>query len=184
MGTTTSPVSSGGAGATAPAGLAGTTAPAVAGTTAPAAGGGGATAAVSGAGGAAAGGAGGAAASGPVTFTKIYDDIFVPGGCAAGGRCHGGPGGGKLDLIDKETAYKNLVGVMAMGMSEPQPPTPHCVNSGLMRVKAGEPANSLLFEKISKETPKCGNMMPPGGLLEPAQVDMVKAWIMAGAKND
>lgn len=170
---------------TPPAGAAGMTASA-AGTAAPAAGSGTSAAAGSGAAGSgmAAGGAGGMSAGGAATLTRIFEEVIVPGSCNSGGACHRGPGGGKLDLTDKETAYKSLVGVMAMGMSPPSPMTPNCSASGLMRVKAGDPANSLLVNKLESTMPKCGQQMPPGGPLDPGQIMLVKDWIMAGAMDD
>jgi hypothetical protein len=195
-GTVASPIMATGAAGTTtitpPAGAAGMIA-SVAGMAAPAAGSGttsaagsGTPAAGSGATGgsaAAAGGAGGSSA-GASSFTRVYEEVFVPVGCGAAGACHRGPGGGKLDLTDKATSFKSLVGVMAMGMSAPTPPTPNCSESGLMRVKAGDPANSLLVSKLESTMPKCGQQMPPGGPVDAGQLKLVKDWIMAGAKDD
>lgn len=136
---------------------------------------------------AAGGGAAGMdAASMEPTFTRVFDEIFLTTGCAAPGSCHGSAQGpSKLGLGDQMEAYDGLVGVMAMGM-----PTPGdtsgimtCMGTGIERVKAGDPDNSLLVQKLeNKQT--CGAQMPPGGMLKPDQIKLVRDWIMAGAKND
>jgi hypothetical protein len=78
------------------------------------------------------------------------------------------------NLMDKDSAYKELVGAMssAGGMC-----------SGMTRVTAGDPTKSLFFLKVSGKPP-CGMPMPPGTPLAPDLVELIKAWIMAGAKND
>ena len=125
--------------------------------------------------------------TGPATFTRVWEEILMPKGCA-GAYCHGSGVGG-LKFMKKEEAYGVLVGMMAAG--------PSCGSSGKMRVKAGDPAASLLLEKISAEKPSCGDAMPIGAKLEPNCVSMntsvcntmedlklVRDWIMSGAKND
>jgi hypothetical protein len=43
-----------------------------------------------------------------------------------------------------------------------------------------QPEMSLLYQKIS-HTHMCGAAMPPGAMLEAAQIEQVRLWIMAGA---
>jgi hypothetical protein len=62
-------------------------------------------------------------------------------------------------------------------------PTANCVDTGLFRVKAGDPDNSLLVHKL-EGTQTCGTAMPPGGMLSAAQLSAVRAWIKAGAMNN
>jgi hypothetical protein len=125
--------------------------------------------------------------TGPATFTRVWNEILMPKGCA-GAYCHGSGQGG-LKFMKKEEAYTTLVGAMAAG--------PACGTSGKVRVKAGEPDASLLLEKMSMEKPSCGDAMPIGTKLEPSCVSMntsvcntiedlklVREWIAAGAKND
>jgi hypothetical protein len=125
--------------------------------------------------------------TGPATFTRVWEEILMPKGCA-GAYCHGSGVGG-LKFMKKEEAYGVLVGVMAAG--------PSCGSSGKMRVKAGDPAESLLLDKMSAVKPACGDAMPIGTKLEPNCVSMntsvcntledlklVREWIMSGAKND
>jgi hypothetical protein len=124
---------------------------------------------------------------GPPTFTRVWNEILMPKGCA-GAYCHGSGIGG-LKFMKKEEAYSALVGAMAAG--------PACASSGKMRVKPMDPEASLLVEKMAMEKPSCGDPMPIGTKLEPNCVSMntsvcnymsdlklVRDWIMAGALDD
>jgi hypothetical protein len=42
---------------------------------------------------------------------------------------------------------------------------------------------SLLYQKVAA-APMCGMRMPPGSTLPMDKVDLIKAWIMAGAMNN
>jgi hypothetical protein len=176
----TAPISAGNAGMIASASGAG--AMASAGT--PATGGSVATTGSAGAAGsppAASAGAGGAAAGG-ATFTEVFN--LLAGGCATGGYCHAAGGGtSKLPLVDQAGAYMALVGTPAMGMPAPGSGKTGCGMSMIERVKAGDPDNSLLMQKLEgKQT--CGDVMPPGGSLIPSELKLVRDWIAAGAKDD
>jgi hypothetical protein len=128
------------------------------------------------AGAAATGGAGGA------TFTEVFN--LLAGGCASGGYCHAAGGGlSKLELVDQTKAYTALVGTTAMGMTMPGSMTMGCSASMIVRVKAFDPDNSLLMQKLNgKQT--CGAAMPPNGMLKAEELKLVHDWIAAGAKND
>ena len=129
------------------------------------------------------GAAGGAADGGPVTFTKVFEDVLLGTGCGVG-ACHGSPmTASKLGLADKTQAYTGLVGVMAMGMPNPGATTDGCAGKDFVRVKAGDPDNSLLIQKLEGKQ-MCGTEMPVGGMLKPEQIKLVRDWIMAGAKDD
>jgi hypothetical protein len=119
---------------------------------------------------------------GSPTFSAIYGEI-VQASCG-GPSCHGSSAGGGLVMQSKMAAYTALVGAKAMGMTAGAAAGTNCADVGGMRVVAGDPANSLLFDKISNAMPKCGGHMPPGGMLMPAQIQQVKDWIMAGAMNN
>jgi polyvinyl alcohol dehydrogenase (cytochrome) len=108
------------------------------------------------------------------TFTNVYTQVLLPAGCA-GPFCHGGEAGNFRITTQAET-YANLVGVQASGAS--------CGTSGLARVVAGNPDASLLLNKVSSLTPACGASMPPGQQLPQAQIDLIRAWIAAGAPNN
>jgi hypothetical protein len=126
-------------------------------------------------------GAAGMGAGQAVTFAKVYSDVIVGTGCLAGIACHSQPAG-NLRMSDQMSAYMNLVGVMAMGMNTMGGMT-NCVDSGLMRVKAGDPDNSLLVQKVSG-SPPCGIAMPPGGMVKPENLMLLRTWIQNGANND
>jgi len=130
-------------------------------------------------------GTGGMTSDAPIEpkFSAIYEKVLPSCG---GPFCHTGSGGGNLVMDTQANAYKNLVGVAAMGMNLPNATNPmNCKDSGLTRVVAGDPEMSLLYSKVrlDKDVP-CGSRMPTGGMLKQAQVDAIKAWIMAGAKDD
>jgi hypothetical protein len=134
------------------------------------------------------GGTGGMAGGAPImpTWSSIWDNALGANPGCGGPFCHTGTGGGNLMMDTKENAYKGLVGVAAMGMNLPNATNPmNCKDSGLTRVVAGDPEMSLLYSKVrlDKDVP-CGSRMPTGSMLTQAQVDAIKAWIMAGAKND
>jgi hypothetical protein len=134
--------------------------------------------------GAAVGGSGGMTAPGSPTFSAIFDEIINGTGCNGAALCHGGPAGGKLTMNDKNDTHAALVGVNAMGMSLPAGSNPDCKDSGLVRVVAGKPEDSLLVQKIEQAKAPCGQSMPPTGPLSAAQIQQIKTWIMNGAKND
>ena len=51
-------------------------------------------------------------------------------------------------------------------------------------VEPGKPDESLMLQKLSPNPP-CGNRMPVGGNpFTDAQLEMIRSWIAAGAKND
>jgi hypothetical protein len=60
----------------------------------------------------------------------------------------------------------------------------NCADTQMMRVKPGDPDNSLLYDKVANMTPKCGTHMPPGSMLKPEQLQQIRDWIMMGAMNN
>ena len=120
-----------------------------------------------------------------MTWTMVYDSVIIESGCVAGGACHqSSAAASKLGLADPVMAHTELVNVMAMGMNLPGTTGPiNCAGTGNVRVKPGDPDNSLLMQKLEgKQT--CGLAMPPGGMLDAAKVSLVRGWITAGAKMD
>jgi hypothetical protein len=113
----------------------------------------------------------------------VFEEVLTGTGCAVS-ACHGSAmGPSKLGLADKTDAYMGLVGVMAMGAAGPGAAGGGCAGMPITRVKAMDPDNSLLVQKLeNKQT--CGAQMPPGGMIKPDQLKLVRDWIMAGAKND
>ncbi len=98
--------------------------------------------------------------------------------------CHGstafsGPGNGFLFGEDACTAYQNVVNQPAITMGG------MCDQSGLMLVAPGDPAASLLLQKL-EGTQTCGTYMPltdPGPYVDrdPTTVSELEAWIADGA---
>jgi hypothetical protein len=111
------------------------------------------------------------------TFANVYTDIVEPF-CTS---CHA-PGGEApfLDMRTQAAAYMNLVGVKADG--------PSCGGSSLVRVVAGDAAESLLYEKVSESKPPCGAQMPLGcsgsGCLSLADQREIADWINGGALDN
>jgi polyvinyl alcohol dehydrogenase (cytochrome) len=125
----------------------------------------------------------GSAVSGPATFSGVYTDVLQGAGCAGSALCHGGEGSGHLNLSSQQLAYDALVGVAAMGEKLAGDNGPSCADSGLLRVKASDPANSLLIQKLENHQP-CGTSMPPGSMLAAEKIEQVRSWIQNGANND
>jgi hypothetical protein len=125
-----------------------------------------------GGGGAAGGGMAGAAGGGmpaATTFSQVYGLIMTGCGCHVTGTVGG------LSMANKMTAYTNLVGANSMACS------------GQKRVVANDPANSVLFHSIERTMlGSCNVPQMPAGAQKWAQadIDKVKAWIMAGAMNN
>jgi hypothetical protein len=87
---------------------------------------------------------------------------------------------GQLQMSTAAEAYNALVGVAAMGMGG----AVACNSTGLQRVKPSDADNSLLVQKLEAAMPVCGQHMPPGGMVEGAQLQQLRAWIDKGALND
>lgn len=113
------------------------------------------------------------------TFTSVYDEVFVGAGCA-GGSCHGA-NAGRLSFTTQREAYDALVGVVARGEACGPLTT---LGTSLLRVDPGNPDGSLLFDKVASTQPSCGDPMPISSALDPAQVDLIREWISAGALNN
>jgi len=125
------------------------------------------------------------------TFTNVYANVI-------GARCTGchrpGSGGvtvGMLDMSTQAAAYANLVGVPSAGTA-PGTSGVTCVSLAMPRVSPSNATGSLLYNKVASKlppgtTPACGSPMPlpaAAGPLTQAQVDLIAAWIGAGALND
>jgi hypothetical protein len=120
---------------------------------------------------------------GSPTWAAIYNEIIAGTGCNGGVSCHAGSAAGNLVMKNQAEGYTALVGVKAMGMNVPAGGT-NCKDTGLTRVVAGDPTNSLLMQKISNPMPTCGNHMQPGGNLTAAQIEQIRMWIANGALNN
>jgi hypothetical protein len=122
------------------------------------------------------------------TFTRVYTTIIGPR-CAG---CHR-PGGsgvmvGMLDMSTPAAAFANLVGVDAQGTGAGASGVP-CASAQRVRVVPGDAAGSLLYDKVDSKlvgtNPPCGSPMPlgSGAPLSQAEVDLISAWIDAGARD-
>lgn len=102
-----------------------------------------------------------------VGFAADVWPIFAPR-CG----CHlDGDGAGKLELA-KSVAYENLVG-------QPSTQAPD-----LLLVAPGAAEDSYLWHKLNnsqKSVGGTGKRMPPGGALDPAEIELVALWIDEGA---
>ncbi len=114
----------------------------------------------------------------PPTLTSIQTRVFNVSCSIAG--CHqtaSAATAGHLDL-SAGSSYGDLVNVPALDAG--------AMMDGLLRVKPGDPANSLLFIKIAGHTPVAyGTPMPQTGpALSADVVETIREWIADGAKND
>ncbi len=107
-----------------------------------------------------------------VTLAVIEARVFRPH-CAIP-SCHASAEPtGRMRLDDDQPAT-TLRNVSAMGVS--------CSGQGLTRVRPGDPDGSLLYRKITEDSPPCGSRMPQGAdPLSPELIALVRDWIAAGA---
>jgi hypothetical protein len=95
----------------------------------------------------------------------IFDQNCALSGCHAADTASGGM------ILDAGKSYSNLVNVTS---SEVAPDK---------RVVPGNSAASYIIEKLTRLQPRSGSQMPLGGDPLPAdQINLIKAWIDAGAK--
>lgn len=102
-------------------------------------------------------------------FSEIQTFVFTPS-CATSG-CHSGANPSANLNLDSTNSYAMLVGIAST-----QDP-------GTQRVNPLNPSLSYLIQKL--EGPGVsGGMMPPGGTVDQADIDVIKQWITAGAVDD
>jgi len=112
--------------------------------------------------------AGSAPSSAPLSadFQSIQDNVFTPI-CT---RCHSGAGAPEGLQLDAAHSYALLVGV------------PSAEVPATLRVAAGDPTDSYLIQKLEGSSGIVGEQMPFGGpYLPQSTIDVIKAWITAGA---
>jgi hypothetical protein len=126
------------------------------------------------------------------TFTNVFSTILTQR-CA---NCHrpgsGGVTVGQLDLSTPAVAYAALVGVNASGTGAGTSGiTCASLNPPQVRVVASDSAHSLLINKLQTKIngtlAACGSPMPlpaAGAPLRQSEVNLISAWIDAGAPND
>jgi hypothetical protein len=89
-------------------------------------------------------------------------------------------------MTERDAAYDALVSVKAMGTNTADATNPDCVDTELLRVKPGDPAASLLIQKLEPPggVPPCGTMMPPTGMLDTKHIEQIRSWIEQGAERN
>jgi uncharacterized protein (TIGR03118 family) len=110
----------------------------------------------------------------PVSLSQIQAAVFTP--ICSG--CHNGsnPPGGALPGSQNLTAGNSFAALVGVASHE-QP--------ALRRVKAGDPDNSYLIQKLEGVAGIGGSRMPLGGpFLDQATIDQIKSWIASGAPNN
>jgi hypothetical protein len=125
------------------------------------------------------------------SFTEVYTKVLQP--TCTNDFCHYPNVGiryGALDLSTQVAAYWSLVDQLCAGAA--------CSGMGNRRVIPGDPASSILYEKISESQPPCGAQMPAdmdaltqtgtivfsGTALSAAQQRLIYDWIYVGAPNN
>lgn len=117
------------------------------------------------------------------TFTNVYANTVNPTNCG-GPACHLLASTTGFAIGAKSALYPDLVNKPASGPKCGPAKTGDAGDGGvLIRVVPGQPDQSLLYLKLSHAAP-CGDDMPVGLPLPDTKVDLVKRWILAGAKND
>lgn len=100
-----------------------------------------------------------------VSFKAVQDNVFTPS-CST---CHSGAAAPLGLRLDAGNAYASLVNVASVEVGS------------LRRVLPGDPNNSYLIQKIEGRA-AVGARMPLGGPpLSQANIDLVRAWVAAGA---
>ncbi len=111
------------------------------------------------------------------TWTIIQENILNPT-CATSG-CHASTSDAYYTqhnlVLSSAVAYDNLFNSVPKNIAAKA--------AGLLRVKAGDYVNSLLYQKIDCQvTSKYGSLMPLGGPnLTSGQIEFIKQWIIKGA---
>ena len=107
----------------------------------------------------------------PVAYEQVQA-VFEKYGCTG---CH--PGVNPALDLQKGKSYDDLVGVQALE------------DPNLYRVVAGDPGRSFLYLKMGGDAPVAdipaiGTRMPPRAApVDPADLDLVRRWILQGAKG-
>jgi hypothetical protein len=103
------------------------------------------------------------------TFTDIQDNVFTP--TCATANCHAGANPDENLNLDAQNSYAMLVGIASNQVP------------GTLRVAPGNPDASYLIQKM-EGTAAVAGVMPPGGSIAQSSIDVVRAWITAGAVDN
>ncbi len=103
------------------------------------------------------------------TFSEVQANVFTPT-CATSG-CHAGGSPAAGLNLEAANSYAMIVGVASSQ------------EAGLQLVNPTNPDQSYLIQKM-EGTANTGQVMPPGGSIEQADIDVVRQWITDGAVDD
>jgi hypothetical protein len=104
------------------------------------------------------------------TLTNVQSTVFTPH-CALAG-CHAAPAPEQGMNLSEGLAYGFTVGVDSVELP------------GFKRIAPGNAADSYLSMKITGDPRIFFDRMPIGGTLTAAEIDLVRAWIEAGAQDN
>ncbi len=102
-------------------------------------------------------------------FSEIQTNVFTPT-CATSG-CHAGGSPAAGLNLEAANSYAMIVGVASSQ------------DSALQLVNPNNPNISYLIQKM-EGTAGTGNVMPPSGSIDQADIDVVRQWITDGATDD
>jgi hypothetical protein len=111
------------------------------------------------------------------TFDQVYNNVLLKASYACVG-CHNSTPIGGIDLTTSaDIAYRNLLGADGQGAD------PICATATTVQVKPGDPAGSFFYTKLGGGGTLCGTLMPPppSPQISAADLELVRAWIAAGA---
>ncbi len=109
------------------------------------------------------------------TYSSIRDNVFHVS-CATS-SCHSVESMRGGMVLEGDTAYANLVGVLAVNDLAAQ--------RGILRVNPGKPDSSFLIMKLTGPPPGEGLQMPDGNNpLDAKTIDAIRQWIAKGAPRD
>lgn len=128
------------------------------------------------------GGGGGGGAAPPVdppamaTFERIQTEVFDVS-CTSS-SCHSAIGRAGSLVLERDQAYGSLIGIT--------PSNPIAAGDGMQRVFPRDPDKSFLYMKLSQGMKEgMGLAMPWGGpYLDEPSLDVIRAWIEAGAPRE
>jgi hypothetical protein len=103
------------------------------------------------------------------TYAALQRGLFQPRCGVGGAACHGDDPQRDLDLL--VDPYRALVDV------------PSVEDPSVLRVKPGDPEQSLLFQALRGPVGAVAQM-PPGAALPDDVIEGVRLWIAAGAPED
>jgi hypothetical protein len=107
----------------------------------------------------------------PPTLDELHERVLQPSCTFA--TCHGaGPSPAGALSLERDVAHASLVDA------------PSSVASDAILVVPGDADASYVMEKLTATIPAVGESMPPDAVLEPERIELVRAWIEAGAADD